>query len=336
MKYSIPAPTIDFAPKTYCCMRTERAHLLDGDLEKPFWRDAPWSDDFVDIEGALKPEPRYRTRVKMLWDDEAIYFGAELWGDEIWAHVTDRDAVIFADNDFEIFIDPDSDTHCYCEFEVNALGTMWDLLLTKPYRDGGMPIDSFDIKGLRCAVKVFGELGNPKAENVKWTVEIVMPFRSLAECAGKGGRRPEAGDFWRINFSRVQWQVEKDGGAYVKRMDEAAQKPLPEDNWVWSPMGVVNMHYPELWGFVFFCDGDHTGCIIPEDEARKWRLRQYYYAQKAKRDADGKYALNIPCIDGTISAHVTDDWFIASCPAKDGGTLTLAADGKISKMGRKP
>lgn len=26
----------------------------------------------------------------------------------------------------------------------------------------------------------------------------------------------------------------------------------PEDNWVWSPQGGVNMHRPELWGEVLF------------------------------------------------------------------------------------
>ena len=43
-----------------------------------------------------------------------------------------RDAVIYRDNDFEVFIDPDGDTHLYYEFEINAHGTEWDLLLASP------------------------------------------------------------------------------------------------------------------------------------------------------------------------------------------------------------
>ena len=31
---------------------------------------------------------------------------------------------------------------------MNALNTVWDLLLTKAYRDGGSPVNSFDIKGM--------------------------------------------------------------------------------------------------------------------------------------------------------------------------------------------
>ena len=48
--------------------------------------------------------------------------------------------MIFRDNDFEVFIDPDSDNHNYCEIEVNANGALWDLFLAKPYREGFGPV----------------------------------------------------------------------------------------------------------------------------------------------------------------------------------------------------
>jgi hypothetical protein len=41
---------------------------------------------------------------------------------------------------------------------------------------------------------------------------------------------------WRINFSRVEW---KPGN------------PV-EDNWVWSPQNVINMHVPARWGYLHF------------------------------------------------------------------------------------
>jgi len=34
----------------------------------------------------------------------------------------------------QIFLDPDGDNHLYYEIEINALGTVWDLLMAKPYR----------------------------------------------------------------------------------------------------------------------------------------------------------------------------------------------------------
>ena len=43
-----------------------------------------------------------------------------------------------------MFIDPDGDNHLYYEFEINALNTVWDLLLPKPYRDGGPALNGWE------------------------------------------------------------------------------------------------------------------------------------------------------------------------------------------------
>ena len=94
-------------------------------------RSAPWTNSFVDIEGDLKPKPYHDTKAKMLWDENYFYFAALMEEPHVWGKLTDRDAVIYKDNDFEIFLDPDGDTHNYYELEVNALGTEWDLILTK-------------------------------------------------------------------------------------------------------------------------------------------------------------------------------------------------------------
>src|SRR5262249_52033134 len=82
------------------------------------------------------PGPRSRPGAKMAWADRYLYVAAELEEPHVWATLTDHDAVIFRDNDFEVFIDPDGDNHEYYEIEINALSAEWDLLLDKPYRDG--------------------------------------------------------------------------------------------------------------------------------------------------------------------------------------------------------
>ena len=111
---------------------------------------------YVDIEGDAKPLPRFRTRAKMLWDDEFFYVAAELDEPHVWATLTQHDAVIFQDNDFEVFLNPDGNNHNYAELEMNALNTTWDLRLRKPYRDGGKAEDRWDIPGLKTAVHVNG------------------------------------------------------------------------------------------------------------------------------------------------------------------------------------
>ncbi|MEK3888352.1 carbohydrate-binding family 9-like protein [Bacillus sp. FSL K6-3431] len=338
MKNAIPEPTIStYSPNRYLCQKTNDKPNLNGRLDKLFWEKAPWSENFVDIEGNAKPIPTKQTRVKMLWDDEYFYFGAELIEDEIWATLTERDAVIFHDNDFEIFIDPDGDTHNYYEFEINALNTVWDLLLVKPYRDGGPSVNGWDINGMKTAVYLDGKLNDPsnKKNNRKWSIEVAMPWNILKECA-KEGRPPKSGEFWRVNFSRVQWQVEVKDGKYVKKINPLTGKPFPEDNWVWSPMGIINMHYPELWGYVFFTDKpDKELLAIPEDESKKWQLRKVYYLERRHFSEHGSFTTDVGEelkreLPEEFKIETTSRTFLASLQSSEGNRrIYIREDGKV-------
>lgn len=232
-------------PLTYDCPRTSAPIRIDGKLDDAAWQKAPWTADFVDIEGDKKPKPRFRTRAKMLWDDQYFYIAAELEEPHVWATLTEHDSVIFRDNDFEVFIDPNGDTLEYYEFEINALNTGWDLFLDKPYRQGGKARNDWEIPGLRTAVHIAGTLNDPGDVDKGWTVEIAFPWKALGEYAHKPAP-PHPGDEWRVNFSRVEWLHEIVEGKYSK------VKGRKEDNWVWSPQGVINMHIPEHWGRVRF------------------------------------------------------------------------------------
>ena len=152
--------------------------------------------------------------------------------------------MIFQDNDFEVFLDPDGDNHGYGELEINALNTTWDLFLPKPYRAGGSAENAWEIHGMKSAIQVGGTLNDPSDTDVGWTVELALPWKSLASLAG--GERPAIGRQWRVNFSRVEWAVDIVDSVYKKRPGQ------PESNWVWSPQHVIDMHRPEWWGYVQF------------------------------------------------------------------------------------
>src|SRR5262245_49256622 len=85
-------------PRGYVCYRTETPPAIDGKIDDDAWQAAPWSEAFVDIEGNKKPKPRLRTRMKMLWDDKALYIAADMEEPHLWGTLTQRDAVIFQDN----------------------------------------------------------------------------------------------------------------------------------------------------------------------------------------------------------------------------------------------
>jgi hypothetical protein len=236
---------MDAAPRHYKCVRVDRPVQLSGRLDDPLWDAAPWTADFVDIEGEAKPRPAFRTRAKVLWDERYLYIGAELEEPHVWATMTEHDSVIFQDPDFEVFIDPDSDARLYAELELNALNTTWDLLLVKPYRDGGPAVNGWEIKGLRTAVHVDGTINDASDVDRGWSVEMAIPWAALQEIS-QAKLPPGPGESMRINFSRVEWQVTVEDGRYRKVPD------TPEDNWVWSPQGIVDMHHPERWGLLEF------------------------------------------------------------------------------------
>lgn len=283
-------------PRDYVCRHIDRAIEIDGRLDKAEWKSAPWSEPFVDILGDAGPAPHLSTRVKMVWDDRYLYIGAELEEPHVWATLTQRDAVILQDNDFEVFIDPDGDNHLYYEIEINALNTVWDLLLIKPYRDGGPAVNGWDMAGLKTAVHVDGTLNDPTDKDVGWSIEMALPWAALKECANRPSP-PANGDTWRINFSRVQWSTSIRNGAYVKTPNR------PEDNWVWSPQGVVDMHRPERWGYVTFSrhpNIEKNSPIYPSyaaSERARELLMSIYYAQRQYFKVHGCFAHELAALN---------------------------------------
>ena len=272
-----PEPKIEYAPKTYVCHKADKLIFVDGKLNDDAWSNVQWTDSFVDIEGSLKPNPFYDTKAKMTWDDNYFYFGAYLEDPHVWASITARDAVVYKDNDFEIFLDPDGDTHNYYELEVNAFETEWDLILLKPYHDAdGVALDSWDIPGLISKVHVDGTINDPSDMDKGWSVEIAIPWRSLIGNF-RSKTPPKEGETWKVNFSRVHWDTEIKDGEYVKT-------DTPEFNWVWSPQGHIYMHFPHFWGLVQFSEkapGSEKIQFLDNGMDRmRWALRQVYIRQR--------------------------------------------------------
>src|SRR3954447_7120846 len=98
---------------------------------------------------------------------------------------------------------------------------------------------------------------------------------------------------------------------------------MPENNWVWSAQGAVNMHMPERWGFVQFSGlsaGRGTEAFVENPNERvKWALRRLYYRQRRFQADNRGYATTLaalnandirvegleftPVLEGTASAY---------------------------------
>jgi hypothetical protein len=222
-------------PRQYIAYKTASSSLvIDGRLDDAAWLEVPFTERFVDISTATPP--RLATHAKVRWDDTFLYIGALLEEPQAFANITSTchcispaDQVVFHDNDFEIFVDAAGTTHFYKEAEFNALNASWDLQLNRPYDDGGGENSSrvygpagwdYDppIGGpatLHSAAFVQGAVNDPALGSSFWSIEVALPLAKLA--SNTPAPLPvAAGDFWRINFSRVEWAVRAVEGRYWK------------------------------------------------------------------------------------------------------------------------
>lgn len=226
------APLSAAGQPVYECHRATGKIKIDGRVSEKEWAAAVPCTGFKDIRGDGYAAPKYLTTMRMLWDDDNLYVSAVLEEPDVKAQVSLRDDIVYHDNDFEVFLNPYNDTKLYYELEINALGTVMDLLMDKPYSVGGTYIMTWDFPGLKTAVKVQGSLNRSSDTDKGWSVEIMIPFKGLS----RGGADPLGNREWRANFSRVEWLTK------------------PEENWVWAPTGIVDIHHPDKWGIIRFVD----------------------------------------------------------------------------------
>jgi hypothetical protein len=275
--------------------------VIDGKLDEQAWLDVTWSEPFMDIQGLSFPTPRFETRMKIRWDDEWLYVGGYVQEPQVWANQTKHDSVIFQDNDFEFFADPDGSTHYYKEFEINAINTNWDLMLDRAYIDGGNPNATFDMPTMQTGTYVKGPVNNPAGgPDQWWTVELALPLKDYVVMCSWATAPPHHGDLWRINFSRVEYYVMVVNNQYEK------VPGVPLDNWVWQNQRAIAMHLPERWGYLQF-SRDPVNATQPIQDPRWPQLQaliQVFYAEHEYSAVNGYFVDDLSFLE--IPAWVLD------------------------------
>lgn len=164
---------------------------------------------------------------------------------------------LLSDNDIELFLDPNGDGLNYYEFEINALGTWWQLTLDRPYSQGGSA-RNVDLKGLISSVHVDGKVNDPTSfPDRGWSMTVALPLCELEEFGA--GKIVPGVTVWRANFSRVQWKHRvTEQNTYERIPPHGVALPQgsnfdhPEENWTWCMQKEINMHDPNTWGFIAF------------------------------------------------------------------------------------
>jgi hypothetical protein len=317
---------VKFNPPTYVCYKAPAAVTIDGILSTEEWDLVPCMSAFVDIAGDTQPEPFLQTNVKMVYDEKGLYLAVRMEEPNIRADMTEHDSSLYLNNNFEFFFNPTNDTHNYVEYEVNALGTEWDLFLTKPYRDGGLAFNNWEFMGMESAVHLNGTINNSDDTDTSWSVEIFLPWKSIYQLK-PGKNKPEAGEQIRANFSRAEWEENKKGSHF----------------WVWAPSNVKNIHLPEFWGFIQLSGkmagtGEDTFIKYPGEET-KWILRNLYYRQNQYYKAFGEYAALLADLKAAdvcpeeliarLTLSNTPSMYEITLPSPDGQVWSIRQDGLV-------
>jgi hypothetical protein len=102
---------------------------LDGTLSHPAWQRAPAHADFVQKFPETGPKPAHETRVRVLYDDEALYVGIEALDPQparIRAPLVRHDGVNRTQDFIAVYLDPVGARQAAQFFRVNAAGSTAD------------------------------------------------------------------------------------------------------------------------------------------------------------------------------------------------------------------
>lgn len=208
----------------------------------------PWSEEFVDMRSVVYPKPVYDTKFKIRWDTDRLYIGAYIDERNMWATHQQHDSSIWRENGLDILIDVDGSMFNYKQVEINVLGTMLDLMMYKSPWDAtwktGTNIEWH--AHAERAVYTEGTVNTPGDADKYWSVELSLPFQTLADHSQRVHPDPVENEVWFVQFGRSEQQLVVNNGRYEKAPNSTT------DWWAWQPCGVVNLHLQDRWGLVQF------------------------------------------------------------------------------------
>jgi len=248
---------------------------IDGNIDKPIWQNANWSERFVDM--ATGHLGMYNTQSAMLWNDTHLYFAFNAEEPFLEAKLTERDSILFLENDLEILIDGGD---CYYELEINAANTIYEVFFIwkDAYQKGGKydtpqfdvhqkdaytfggdydrtgasfwkgtnprgirwAFTDFDMEGLETAVELDGTLNDNSDIDNGWSLEVAIPWESLRILANDRTIPPSNGDIWSIFLGRFQ------------KLLLSGIEVQPHPAMALNSHGIYDTHMPSKWSKIKF------------------------------------------------------------------------------------
>lgn len=180
----------DRGTKTLEATRVDSAPVIDGILDDEAWKNLPVARDFYMFEPGNSPEREtHQTRVKMIYDDEAIYFAAYMEDhepDNILREFTQRD-VIGQTDFFGVDINTYNDGENQTRFLITSAGALADAKMKGDSEDYDYDVVwegeiSFDQNGWYAEIKIpYSALRFPEKEEQLWSIQFGRQIKHLNE-----------------------------------------------------------------------------------------------------------------------------------------------------------
>nr|MDQ3283576.1 hypothetical protein [Acidobacteriota bacterium] len=114
------------SPQTFHATRVQQAPSIDGDLSDAAWAGAEEITGFTQRDPDEGKPSTEETVVKIVYDDEAIYFGAYLHDrSKVTTVLGRRDTAVESDW-FRVYLDPHLDRRTGATFQVNPANMQYD------------------------------------------------------------------------------------------------------------------------------------------------------------------------------------------------------------------
>jgi hypothetical protein len=200
------------------CRRATNRVKIDGVLDEVAWEKAQVLEDFSAFWENRKA--RSATKARLLWDENYLYFCAEMEDVDLYADVKEHNGMAWTNDVFELFFKPHEDKLAYYEFQVNALNTQLEMFLPSRGAGGYQRFAPVGKMGMESAVKLYGTLNDWKDKDKGWTAEGRIPWKAFEPTGG----RPKAGEKWRFALCRYDYSVAYD------RPDLSSTAPLTKSD----------------------------------------------------------------------------------------------------------
>ncbi len=174
-------------------MRLAGEITLDGALDEASWSQAPIAHQFIQNDPREGMPATFDTEVRVLYDDDAMYFGVFARDDQpsrIIANDLKKDFNIDQNDGFRIILDTFHDERNGYQFATNPAGAKWDAQMVNEGRE-----NNADWDGIWDVATQITETG--------WYAEIRIPFRTLRFSAADA-------QIWGMNFERKVRRLNED------------------------------------------------------------------------------------------------------------------------------